>query len=239
MAITVSGIGVASGVPETVEMDLGISVIANTVAAANETAAERGQVVISALTAGGIPESDMTTSNYTIQPEYDYSGNERRMIGYRVGNMVRAKVRDVRRVGQIIDSVTAAAADHTKIDGIRFGMEDDTALQTAAREAAWNDSAWRIPTAKNTTVLSGLRRATSSASRGEYTTRTSPPTERAMNRSSCEPGTRSMSPKEHTIVSFRFAIAIASSMRASGVTQTGHPGPCTSSRPSGRSWSMP
>ena len=154
MAITVSGIGVASGVPETVEMDLGISVIANTVAAANETAAERGQVVISALTAGGIPESDMTTSNYTIQPEYDYSGNERRMIGYRVGNMVRAKVRDVRRVGQIIDSVTAAAADHTKIDGIRFGMEDDTALQTAAREAAWNDAVSR---ATHLAALSGQR----------------------------------------------------------------------------------
>jgi uncharacterized protein YggE len=154
MAITVSGIGVASGVPDTVEVDLGVSVLADTVAAANETAAERGQVVISALTAGGIPESDMTTSDYTIQPEYDYSGNERRMIGYRVGNMVRAKVRDVRRVGQIIDSVTAAGADHTEIDGIRFGMEDDTALQAAAREAAWNDAVAR---ATQLAALSGQR----------------------------------------------------------------------------------
>ncbi len=38
-----------------------------------------------------------------------------------------------------------------------------------------------------------------------------------------------MSPNEHRIVSGRFAIAIASSISASGVTQTGHPGPCTSS----------
>ena len=85
------------------------------------------------------------------------------------------------------------------------------------------------PTAKNTTVRSGLRRATSSASSGEYTTRTSPPAARAMNRSSDEPGTRSMSPNEQTIASGRFAIAMASSINATGVTHTGQPGPCTSS----------
>ena len=95
------------------------------------------------------------------------------------------------------------------------------------------------PTAKNTTVLSGLRRATSSASSGEYTTRTSPPAARAMNRSSLEPGTRSMSPNEHRIASGFFAIAIASSISASGVTQTGQPGPCTNSTAPSSTWSMP
>ncbi len=60
-----------------------------------------------------------------------------------------------------------------------------------------------------------------------------------MNRSSLEPGTRSMSPNEQRIASGRFAISMASSMSAIGVTQTGHPGPCTSSTCGGSSWSMP
>ncbi len=60
-----------------------------------------------------------------------------------------------------------------------------------------------------------------------------------MNRSSDEPGTRSMSPNEHRIASGCFAIAMASSMRASGVTQTGQPGPCTSSTTPSSTWSMP
>jgi hypothetical protein len=154
MSITVSGVGVASAAPDIVEVDLGVSVLADTVATANETAAERGRAVISALTAGGIPESDMTTSGYTIQPEYDYSGSERRLIGYRVGNMVRANVRDVRRAGPIVDSVTAAGADHTKVDGIRFGIEDETTLQAEAREAAWNDA---VAKATHLAALSGQR----------------------------------------------------------------------------------
>ncbi len=48
-----------------------------------------------------------------------------------------------------------------------------------------------------------------------------------------------MSPKEHTMASGRFAIAMASSINASGVTQTGQPGPCTSSTCGGSSWSIP
>ena len=41
------------------------------------------------------------------------------------------------------------------------------------------------------------------------------------------------------MASGRFAIAMASSINASGVTQTGQPGPCTSSTCGGSSWSIP
>jgi hypothetical protein len=118
----------------------------------------------------------------------------------------------------------------------KFAMPSSLACLTAI---AFAGAVVSNPTAKKTTVLSGLRRATSSASSGEYTTRTSAPAARAMNRSSLEPGTRSMSPNEHRIASGRLAIAIASSISARGVTHTGQPGPCTSSISAGSSWSMP
>jgi uncharacterized protein YggE len=63
-------------------------------------------------------------------------------------------VRDVRRAGPIVDSVTAAGADHTKVDGIRFGIEDETTLQAEAREAAWNDA---VAKATHLAALSGQR----------------------------------------------------------------------------------
>ncbi len=81
------------------------------------------------------------------------------------------------------------------------------------------------PTAKNTTCLSGCLRAKSSASSGEYTTRTFPPLARMWNRSHSLPGTRSMSPKELKITSGRAASASALSICSSGVTHTGQPGP--------------
>src|ERR1017187_6797033 len=60
-----------------------------------------------------------------------------------------------------------------------------------------------------------------------------------VKRSPSEPGTRSMSPNEQKMTSGRRAMACARSIISSGVTHTGQPGPCTSSTPSGRSWSMP
>ncbi len=54
-----------------------------------------------------------------------------------------------------------------------------------------------------------------------------------------EPGTRIMSPKQVKITSSLRAIAMPSSTRPIGITQTGQPGPCTSSTFSGSRSSIP
>src|ERR1017187_881353 len=69
--------------------------------------------------------------------------------------------------------------------------------------------------------------------------RTSPPSALIWNRSPFEPGTRSISPKEQKITPGRRAMACARSSISSGVTQTGQPGPCTSSTSAGSSSSRP
>src|SRR5579864_8199363 len=69
--------------------------------------------------------------------------------------------------------------------------------------------------------------------------RTSAPSALASNRLFDEPGTRSISPNEQKIASGRFAMATALSINSIGVTQTGHPGPCTSVISRGRRSSSP
>ena len=59
------------------------------------------------------------------------------------------------------------------------------------------------------------------------------------SRSPREPGTRSMSPNEVKMTSGKAAMACARSMVSSAVTQTGQPGPCTSSTSGGKMRSMP
>ena len=54
-----------------------------------------------------------------------------------------------------------------------------------------------------------------------------------------EPGTRIMSPKQVKMTPSSWAIAMPSSMRPIGITQTGQPGPWTSSTFSGRRSSIP
>ncbi len=138
--ISVSGIGEVTGTPDTLEVNLGVSVLADTVSEATATAAERADALISALTANGVAEEDITTTDYSIYPEYDYSGNEQSLLGYRVNNTVRAKIRAIDQAGDTLDAVTAAAGDDVRVNSLQFSIEDDAELVSAAREAAWNDA---------------------------------------------------------------------------------------------------
>ena len=46
------------------------------------------------------------------------------MTGYEVTNMVTAKIRDIDKVGAIIDAVAAAGGDFTRINNIAFSVDD-------------------------------------------------------------------------------------------------------------------
>jgi uncharacterized protein len=140
MGITVSGVGEANAAPDTVEVDVGVSVLADTVQDATQIAAERAEAVASALTSGGVAAADIATTEYSIRPEYDYSDNKQRLLGYRVSNTVRAKLRDIASTGQLLDSISSAGGDETRVNGLNFGVADETALLAGAREAAWNDA---------------------------------------------------------------------------------------------------
>jgi len=138
--ISVSGMGEVTGAPDTVEIDLGVSVLGETVDEATATAAERAEALIAALTSSGVAEEDITTTDYSIYPEYDYSRNQERLVGYRVNNTVRAKIRNMESIGSVLDAASAAVGDETRVSGLRFSIEDNTELVSAAREAAWDDA---------------------------------------------------------------------------------------------------
>ncbi len=138
--ISVSGMGEVTGTPDTVEVGLGVSVLGESVDQAATTAAEKAQALIDALTSNGVAEEDITTTDYSIYPEYDYSSNEQRLIGYRVSNTVKAKIRDLDSTGAVLDAATVAGGDDVVVNGLSFSIEDNDELVAAAREAAWNDA---------------------------------------------------------------------------------------------------
>jgi uncharacterized protein len=140
MGISVSGMGKVTGTPDTVEVDLAVSVLADSVEEATGGAAEKADALIAALTSNGVASEDITTTDYSIYPEYDYSGNEQRLIGYRVNNSVVAKIRDVEQTGPVLDAVTDATGDEVRINGLSFSIEDNAEMLAAARTAAWNDA---------------------------------------------------------------------------------------------------
>lgn len=138
--IVVSGTGEVFGTPDTLRMSFGVSVLRPTVEAAVADAAALADGLITTLQDLGIPEEDIQTANYSIYPEYDYSGDQRRLTGYRVDNTVVAVIRDLASAGAIIDAAVAEVGDEIQVSGLSFSIEDDDELVAAARAAAWDDA---------------------------------------------------------------------------------------------------
>lgn len=138
--IAVSGTGEVFGTPDTLRINFGVSVLRPTVEAAVSDAADLADGLISTLQSLGVAEEDLQTANYSIYPEYDYSGDRQRLTGYRVNNTVVATIRDPESAGPIVDSAVASVGDEIVVSGVSFAIEDDDELLTAARAAAWEDA---------------------------------------------------------------------------------------------------
>ncbi|MFQ5997471.1 MAG: SIMPL domain-containing protein [Dehalococcoidales bacterium] len=141
--IWVSGNGKVSAVPDIAFLRLGIEAQEVTVAEAQSQAAEAMNAVVSALTDNGVAEKDIQTQYFNIHrvTRWDDSKGQEVLLGYRVTNMVTAKIRDMEKVGTIIDAAASAGGDLTRIDSISFSIDDPSAYQVEARQKAMADAA--------------------------------------------------------------------------------------------------
>jgi uncharacterized protein YggE len=138
--LSVSGEGRASGAPDMAVLGLGVSAKAATVKAANSQVQEAMSDLLDSLEANGVQEKDIQTSQFSIYPEYDYRNGEQILTGYRVSHMVQAKVRDIDKVGEVIDDAVKEGGDLLQVQSISFTIDDTTALRSEAREEAVTDA---------------------------------------------------------------------------------------------------
>ena len=140
--IWVSGSGKVSAVPDIAILRLGIEAQESSVALAQEKANGAMNAAMSALTGSGVAEKDIQTQYFNIQKvtRWDDKQGKEVVIGYRVTNMVTAKIRDINQVGVVIDAVAAAGGDLTRIDSVGFSVEDPSAYYNEARAEAMADA---------------------------------------------------------------------------------------------------
>jgi len=153
--IWVNGTGKVSAVPDIAILRLGIEAQSPKVADAQAQAAEAMDKVMKALTANGVAEKDIQTQTFNISKvtRWDDKNQQEVLIGYRVTNIVQAKIRTMSKVGIIIDAVATAGGDLTRIDGIGFSVEDPTTYNEVARQKAMADAEAK---AKQIAQLSGI-----------------------------------------------------------------------------------
>ena len=91
--------------------------------------------VFAALTKAGIPAKDLQTDGLNIIPQYKYAENQAPVVtGYQATNSVTITLRDLSKVGPVIDTLVSQGAN--QINGPHFGIEDKDALMDKARSEA-------------------------------------------------------------------------------------------------------
>jgi len=140
--IWVTGQGEVMAVPDIAELRLGVEVQADTVAEAQTQASAAMDKVQQALEDNGVAEKDIQTQRYSIYPvtKWISDKDEQEIVGYRVTNIVVAKIRDVDEAGAIIDAVAEAGGDSTRIQAISFDVDDKTPNYEQARAKAVEDA---------------------------------------------------------------------------------------------------
>jgi len=140
--IWVSGTGKVAVAPDIATLRLGISAQEATVAEAQIKAAEAMNGVMTTLTDNGVDEKDIQTQYFSIRQvtKWDREKEEEIVIGYRVTNMVTAKIREIDKTGSIIDAVAAVGGDLTRINSIAFSVDDPSAYYEETRQKAMADA---------------------------------------------------------------------------------------------------
>lgn len=138
--ISLSGHGEAHVAPDLAVVAVGVTTGAATAAealAANSTAMN---AIFAKLKEAGIADKDMQTSNFQINPRYNYSqdGKAPELTGYDVVNSVTLKVRKLDSLGDILDKVVSAGSN--TINGISFQVEKADAATDTARQEAVKDA---------------------------------------------------------------------------------------------------
>jgi uncharacterized protein YggE len=138
--IIVSGVGTVTAEPDTAVLSLGASTLASTALQSRDQAAKAMNKLLESLKANGVDEKDIATTQFSLNPEYNYSGTTPRLTGYRVINFVSAKVRNVDHAAETLDAAVNAVGDDLQIGGITFTVDDPSALASQARAAAMNNA---------------------------------------------------------------------------------------------------
>lgn len=135
--ITVSGDGVVQGVPDTLTATLGMTAKSSDVQGALNGSSAEAREVIRALRAHGVAESDVQTSDLSLDPSYDNHGN---VDGYQSAESLTVQIHPLSNVGATLAAAATAAGNHVTIDGLSLDSTDNAALLDAARTKAFADA---------------------------------------------------------------------------------------------------
>lgn len=133
--LSVSATAEASRTPDIATLSTGVVTQAADANAAMRDNAVQMDRMLAALRAAGIAPRDIQTSGINLNPQYKYAENQPpAIVGYQASNTVNVKVRELARLGKVLDALVAQGAN--QINGPSFGIDQPEAALEEARLAA-------------------------------------------------------------------------------------------------------
>lgn len=136
--IVATATGEVSVAPDVAYVEIGMRTENASATAAQNENDKQMKNILSAVKSVGISESEITTSNYSVVPEYDYSSSKRITKGYVAVNTARVTINDITKVGATLEAANKAGAN--EVGDIYFSIKErnaayDNALDMAIKAA--------------------------------------------------------------------------------------------------------
>ena len=147
--ITVTGEGKVVAVPDTATFSFTVDQTAPDVATAQSKATSVSNTIIDYLKQQGIADADIQTTDYSVNPQYNYGSQictsngycppqKQTIIGYEVAQTVSVKVKDISKAGTLLSGVGTRSVSN--VSGLSFTVADQEVLNAQARDKAITDA---------------------------------------------------------------------------------------------------
>ena len=140
--IEVAGEGSVSAAPDFARVTLGVASTGKTAGEAMAANAKAANALVSLIKAEGVAPADIQTSEMSISPMFSQPAHGQEtaptITGYSVTNNVAVTVREIPRLGALLDKAVTAGAN--SVYGVGFGHNDTSALLDKARPRAVEDA---------------------------------------------------------------------------------------------------
>jgi uncharacterized protein YggE len=142
-SIVVTGDGEVQAAPDMAILDLSVLREAKTAREALTDNNKAMTKVLAAMKEAGIEDRDLQTSGINIQPTYTYPNDKNglkapKIIGYNVTNGLTVRVRDLNKVGDLLDKSIDLGVNQS--GGLRFINDDPSKVLMDARKKAMENA---------------------------------------------------------------------------------------------------
>ena len=131
--ISVTAQGDASVAPDLALVSFSVTGSGKDLGPTRDDVNARSSAVLARLRELGLADADLNAPDVGIHPEYDYRKGQK-LIGYRVTRQMTARVRELDRLGEVLDGVVGAGAN--EVGGAQMTVADESAAEHAALAAA-------------------------------------------------------------------------------------------------------